>query len=78
VSGAEVYVLGVVDPAEEKRKLGKQRDKLTGQIAGKRKKLENQGFVAKAPAEVVERERRSLAELESQLQSIEATLAALE
>jgi valyl-tRNA synthetase len=35
-------------------------------IAAKRKKLENQSFVAKAPADVVQKERDSLADLEAQ------------
>ena len=43
-------------------------------IAGKEKKLANANFVDRAPAEVVQRERDSLAELREQLNSVEATL----
>ena len=40
--------------------------KLDGLIAAKRKKLENKSFVDRAPAAVVQGERDSLADLESQ------------
>ena len=77
VEGVEIFVPGIVDVESEKKKLQTQRDKLAGRITGTRKKLDNQGFVAKAPPEVVERERESLVTLEAQLKSIEASLGAL-
>ena len=77
VQGIEIFVPGIVDVASEKKKLQGQRDKLAGRITGTRKKLDNEGFVAKAPPEVVERERQSLETLEAQLKSLEASLEAL-
>ena len=77
VQGVEVFVPGIVDVENEVKKLQTQRDKLAGRIAGTAKKLDNEGFVAKAPPEVVERERQSLETLEIQLKSIEARLAEL-
>ena len=54
-----------------------QREKLAGQIRGIEGKLGNEGFVAKAPAEVVEREKARLADLQRQMQSLDSTLADL-
>ena len=48
------------------------------QIAGKEKKLGNQAFISKAPAEVVDRERSSLEGLKSQLTRVEEGLAGLQ
>jgi len=77
VHDVEAFVLGVVDVEAERARLDKQRGELAGRIEGVRKKLGNQGFVRKAPPEVVEGERTRLADLERQLQSVEAALAAL-
>jgi len=78
VRDAEVFVLGVVDLEVERAKLTKQREKLSGQIRGIEGKLGNEGFVAKAPAEVVEREKARLADLTKQLQSLDASIADLD
>ena len=45
---------GVVDREAELARQRKEADKVRGFIAGHEKKLANQGFVAKAPAEVVD------------------------
>ena len=45
---------------------------LAGLIEGKRKKLENANFVARAPADVVAKEREQLAEMEERLASLAA------
>ena len=74
----EAYVLGVVDPAEEKKKLTAQLEKLNQQIAKLEKKLANEGFVAKAPPEVVEKERQNLVALTARRDSIQASLDALD
>ncbi len=70
VRDVEIFVTGVVDPAEEAKKLAKQREKLQQKIDGLKKKLSNQGFVEKAPPAVVEKERATLAELEAQLDAL--------
>jgi valyl-tRNA synthetase len=77
VAGIEVHVPGVVDVAAERQKLGKQSEQLTGRIAALRGKLANESFLAKAPPEVVARERKNLEALESELQSVAASLLAL-
>lgn len=77
--GIEVFVdlAGLIDVAAEIAKNEKEREKVAGFIAGKEKKLSNESFVARAPAEVVAQERQSLEELQAKLASLDATLAEL-
>jgi valyl-tRNA synthetase len=76
----QVYVdlAGLIDIAAERQRLDKQRQRLEGTIAGKEKKLANEGFVSRAPADVVQRERDSLGQLRDQLNSVIESLAGLE
>ncbi len=74
IQSCEVYVLGVIDPEKERVKLEARLSKLQAQIGGIKKKLGNESFVAKAPAEVVAKQRTQLTELESQAESLQASL----
>ena len=69
VPGMEIYVPmdELVDYAKEKEKLTKEGTKLEAEIARAKNKLSNQGFVSKAPANVIEAERTKLAEYEDLL-----------
>jgi valyl-tRNA synthetase len=73
-----VDLAGLIDVEAEITRNGKERERLVGAITGKEKKLANVSFVERAPADVVEGERRSLSELRDRLTATEATLAALE
>ncbi|MFP4035679.1 MAG: class I tRNA ligase family protein, partial [Desulfovermiculus sp.] len=66
VKGCEIYVplLGVVDFDAELARLGKQLAKIDKDMQGLNRKLDNESFVAKAPAEVVDKERSRLQELQ--------------
>jgi valyl-tRNA synthetase len=77
LGAAKAFLLGVVDLQKEKAKLEKEAEKLRGQIGGIEKKLANEGFVAKAPPAVIEKERASLAALRQQLAGIEQSLREL-
>ena len=77
VRDIEICVLGVIDVEKEIAKLEKQLGKIEGQTKGKQAKLGNEGFVAKAPPEVVEREKQSLAQLEGKRDSIRQRLQEL-
>jgi len=79
VSGeAKLYLGEVLDPEKERARLGKQAEKLQKAIKGAEGKLGNERFVAKAPPEVVESEKKRLADLKGQLTAVEEGLAALQ
>ncbi len=75
--GVKLYVLDIIDPKAEQARLQKQADTLTKGIAGIEGKLANEKFVSRAPAEVVQRERQRLEELQRDLATISASLEAL-
>ena len=66
-----------IDVEAEIAKLSKDADYLEGFKASVLKKLSNERFVSNAPAQVVEAERRKLADAESKLNSLHAAIAAL-
>ncbi len=70
--GTSVYIaLGeLVDLARECERLGTEATRLAGLITGQQKKLGNEQFVSRAPANVVEHERQKLAGLEQQLAAL--------
>ena len=69
---------GLIDPGKEKERLASKRAKLAEDLRKAEAKLSNEGFVARAPADVVERERAKLAELKAQVESIDEGLKALD
>ena len=79
LGGMDVYVdlKDFIDEGAERIRLEKERERLAGQIEGKKKKLANPQFVERAPAEVVQRERDSLAQLAETLAAVEAGLEKL-
>ena len=72
VPGGTVSVLASddVDLGAAERRLDEQRATLRAEIARAEKKLSNQGFVAKAPAAVVDGERAKLERLRAELESL--------
>jgi len=72
-----VPMKGLIDPTAELNRLGKAQEKLQKQADGIARKLGNEGFVSKAPADVVEAERAKLAELEGQLDTMNAQIEQL-
>jgi valyl-tRNA synthetase len=79
LAGMDVYVdlAELIDvPAEIARKR-QEVEKLTGFIAAKEKKLSNASFVERAPAEVVQKERDSLKDLQDQLTAAREVLERL-
>ncbi len=75
----EVYIPleGLVDFEAEAERLAKERDKLAGELGKLQKKLSNEGFLAKAAPEIVEKDRAKAAELAEALAIVEAQLAEL-
>ncbi|HXI58230.1 MAG TPA: valine--tRNA ligase [Polyangia bacterium] len=68
---------GLVDAGAEKAKLEKDRAKLVSDRDYLAKKLTNPKFVDRAPAEVLDKDRAKLAELETALTRMEEALARL-
>jgi valyl-tRNA synthetase len=79
LAGMEIYVdlKDSIDVAAELTKNQQLEQKLVGFIHSKAGKLNNESFVSRAPANVVQAERDSLAQLQEQLESVRATLATL-
>ncbi len=67
----------IIDAEKEREKLNADKEKTIGEIERLEKKLSNEGFVAKAPAAVVEGEKAKLAKYRDTLAGIEAALAKL-
>ena len=76
---ATVYIpLGdLVDFDKELARLGKEQENLTKEIARAESKLNNAGFVAKAPAALVEQEKAKLALNQQKLEQVTARIAEL-
>ena len=68
---------GVIDVAGEKARLEKEIAKLDGEIGKLDKKLANQGFLAKAPAEVIEEQRQRLADTAAARAKVDEALGRL-
>ena len=62
-----IPLAGLIDVAAETARLEKEITKLNQEIIRGEKKLQNQGFVAKAPAEVVEKEKANVADYKTAL-----------
>ena len=67
----------IVDTEKERARLEGEQKKLVGEIERLEKKLSNEGFVAKAPAAVVEGEKAKLAKYRENLEGVLAALAKL-
>ncbi|MEW6266765.1 MAG: valine--tRNA ligase [Thermodesulfobacteriota bacterium] len=81
VSGRiEVFVRlkGLVDLEEEARRLRKEIEKMDKEMAVVEKKLANQGFVAKAPAEVVAKAKEKAVEFNLRREKLVLNLARVE
>ena len=79
VQGAEVFVplLGVIDLDAEKTRLEKEIAKSKKELEGLVKRLSNESFVARAPAEVVAKDRDRIAELNEKVEKLAASFARL-
>ena len=62
-----VPMAGLIDKDAELARLDKEIQRLQGEVQRVGGKLSNEGFVAKAPAEVLDKERAKLAEAEAAL-----------
>ena len=79
IDGAEILVPldELVDIAAEIERLEKEKKRLEGEVMRVDKKLSNQGFVAKAPAAVVEEERQKGEKYREMLETVTSRLEAI-
>ena len=80
VTGMEIYLelKGLIDTVKEKERIEKAKKGLEKEIARTSGKLNNQGFMAKAPEDVIEKEREKLKEFEEKMNSLNERIAFLD
>jgi valyl-tRNA synthetase len=72
-----VKLSGAIDPAAEEARLQKELAKIDKERAGLSGRLANKSFVERAPAEVVEKDRARLAELDEKIAKVNASMERL-
>jgi valyl-tRNA synthetase len=77
VGDLEVYLIGVIDPDEEIKRLRKQKEKLLTDAAKAESNLHNPKFLDRAPSHVVDSEKKKLKDLRAQIELIDKNLGAL-
>lgn len=79
VTGAELYLplAGLIDISQEIARLEKEMQHLNAEVERVEKKLSNEGFVAKAPAKVIEEERRKMEDYAEKRDKVVARIAEL-
>ncbi len=77
VGDVEIYLEGAVDAEKERIRLSTKRAKLLEDMKKTESRLGNEGFVARAPVDVVAKEKQKLAEIKAQIELIDANLRAL-
>ncbi len=80
VVGKQTYLLDLPverNAEEEREKMAKEAEYLRGFISSVERKLKNERFVAGAPVDVVERERKKLSDGEARLRAVEEALEKL-
>jgi valyl-tRNA synthetase len=70
VPGGAVTILDGVESSVAAERVERERARLDAEIARARARLADEGFVAKAPPQIVAAEREKLAELERQRESL--------
>jgi valyl-tRNA synthetase len=79
VTSATIYLplADLIDTEKEKSRLSREKDRLLKELARVDGKLNNEGFTAKAPAEVVEAEKEKRANFLVMLEKLEQQIKGL-
>jgi valyl-tRNA synthetase len=68
--GVQVLPSDAFDPAEAEKRIAARREQLSAEVDRAERKLANEKFVERAPADVVEEERRKLEEYREALRRL--------
>jgi valyl-tRNA synthetase len=76
IKGCDIFIPleGLIDLNVERSRIEKEITRISGSLEGVRKKLSNEGFVAKAPSDVIERERTKMNDWEKSLEKLKTIL----
>jgi valyl-tRNA synthetase len=76
VKGCDIFIPleGLIDLGVERARIEKEITRLSSSLQGVKKKLSNENFVAKAPADVIEKERTKMEDWEKSLDKLKAIL----
>jgi valyl-tRNA synthetase len=79
VNGQEIFIplKGLIDTGIERDRLQKEIDRLEGQLRGVMAKLNNDSFVNKAAAEIIEKEKNKQQNFEQTIQKLKTNLEQL-
>src|SRR5690606_23803088 len=77
--GLELYVplAGLIDVGAERQRLEREIERVAKELAPVTRKLENQDFLARAPEEIVEKERAKASELTAKQELLQRGLERL-
>ncbi|MBU0668308.1 valine--tRNA ligase [Patescibacteria group bacterium] len=80
LGGIDIFLpLGdLIDISKEKERLGAKLTRAQAQINGLQQKLKNKGFLQNAPSDIIEKERKTLRELETELLNLQKKIKELE
>lgn len=70
IADVEICLIGAVDEEKEKARINKEVERLEKFITVLKNKLNNQEFIQKAPAKIIETEREKLIQAETELSSL--------
>jgi valyl-tRNA synthetase len=78
-SGADLFLplADVIDVAQERQRLGRELERMEGQLRATDSRLASEQFAARAPADIVAREREKAASLRDQVDRLRAKLNGL-
>jgi valyl-tRNA synthetase len=79
VKGCDIFIPleGLIDLDVERARIEKEMTRLSSSLESVKKKLSNESFVAKAPADVIERERTKMNDWEKAIEKFKSILADL-
>lgn len=79
VKGCDIFVPleGLIDLNIERQRIQKEIARLTSSLEAVKKKLSNENFVAKAPADVIEREKNKMNDWQNALEKLQSILSDL-